>query len=31
MSVNGYTNFNRFRNRALYSIYDGVPIQGNPK
>jgi transposase len=30
-SANGYRNFNRFRNRVIYSINKNVPIKGTPK
>lgn len=29
-SANGYTNFNRLRNRIMYSLNKDVPIKGNP-
>ena len=30
-SANGFRNFNRFRNRVIYSINKNVPIKGTPK
>ena len=30
-SANGYTNFNRLRNRIMYSLNKDIPIKGNPK
>ena len=30
-SANGYTNFNRLRNRIMYSLNKDVPLKGNPK
>lgn len=30
-SANGYTNFNRLRNRIMYSLNKDVPLNGNPK
>ena len=29
-SANGYTNFNRLRNRIMYSLNKDIPIKGNP-
>lgn len=30
-SANGYINFNRLRNRIMYSLNKDIPIKGNPK
>lgn len=30
-NANGYQNFNRLRNRIIYSINKDVPLKGNPK
>lgn len=30
-NVNGYRNFNRFRNRCFFAINKNEPILGNPK
>lgn len=30
-SANGFRNFNRFKNRVIYSINKNVPIKGTPK
>lgn len=30
-SANGYTNFNRLRNRIMYSLNKDIPIKGKPK
>ena len=30
-SANGFKNFNRFRNKVIYSINKNVPIKGTPK
>ncbi len=30
-SANGYTNFNRLRNRIMYSLNKDIPIKGNRK
>lgn len=30
-SANGYTNFNRLRNRIMYSLNKDIPIKEKPK
>ena len=30
-SANGYINFNRLRNRIMYSLNKDIPLKGNPK